>query len=146
MCRWSFGHTERGEKKRGEGARGDLVLGQVWFPLDQRPGVGLFVQAERPKGEQRQPDVCSSQPDCHRGSISCSASLSRPSCPHPLLCIPPFHPPLWNKVQKGLLNCLRMFSVYVLFMRVVSEPLALPSLKLSHVMDMSFICEPSPVY
>lgn len=31
-----------------------LVLEQVWFPLDQRPGVGLFVQAERPKGEQRQ--------------------------------------------------------------------------------------------
>lgn len=35
----------------------DLVLGQVWFPLDQRPGVSLFVQAECPKGEQRQPEV-----------------------------------------------------------------------------------------
>lgn len=33
------------------------VGGAVWFPLDQRPWFGLFVQAERPKGEQRQLDV-----------------------------------------------------------------------------------------
>lgn len=58
--RWSYRERDGGgwEKKEGrEGERGDLVLEQVWFPLDQRPGVGLFVQAERPKGEQRQPDV-----------------------------------------------------------------------------------------
>lgn len=49
------GGMESEEKERKK--IGDLVLEQVWFPLDQRPGVGLFVQAERPKGEQRQLDV-----------------------------------------------------------------------------------------
>lgn len=51
MCRY------RGAGERRDAERGDLVLEQVWFPLDQRPGISLFVQAERPKGEQRQPDV-----------------------------------------------------------------------------------------
>lgn len=49
--------VERGGGRKGKKKIGDLVLEQVWFPLDQRPGVGLFVQAERPKGEQRQLDV-----------------------------------------------------------------------------------------
>lgn len=38
--------------REGEKGKAYSVLGQVWFPLDQRPGVRLFVQAERPKGEQ----------------------------------------------------------------------------------------------
>lgn len=97
---------------RRKGKRGDLVLEQVWFPLDQRPGVGLFVQAERPKGEQRQHDVAPPNRTAIEGVSA--ASL------WPLLSSsPPSHPPLWNKVQTGLLNCLRMFSVYVLFMRAV---------------------------
>lgn len=55
------------EKKRREGERVDLVLEQVWFPLDRRPGVGLFVQPERPKGEQRQPDVAPPNPAAMEG-------------------------------------------------------------------------------
>lgn len=77
VCRWSDGHTERGEKKRREIERG--VLGQVWFPLDQRPGVGLFVQAERPKGEQRQPDVAPPNPNAIEGvSAAVLHSLAPP--------------------------------------------------------------------
>lgn len=108
-----------GERSReGKREKRDLVLGQVWFPLDQRPGVRLFVQAERPKGEQRQPDVSTSNQATIEGISAAVLSLL------PLLSlshfwIPPSHPPFWNKVQAGLLNSLRMFSVYVLFMRAV---------------------------
>lgn len=113
---------QRGGRRRG-GGRSKRGFGPWAGLVPIRPEArGRFVCTGRTS--QRRTEAawcCSSQPDCHRGSISCSASLSRSSCPHPLLCIPPFHPPLWNKVQKGLLNCLRMFSVYVLFMRVVSR-------------------------
>lgn len=54
MSQQNPGHME---SSGGEGERGDLVLEQVWFPLDQRPGVGLFVQAEGPRGKCRQFDV-----------------------------------------------------------------------------------------
>lgn len=119
-----------GRRRGGKEQEGDLVLGQVWFPLDQRPGVGLFVQAERPRGEQRQPDVAPPHPTATEGESAaalCSLSSTPPRLLPPLLSPVPFctslhstHP-YWNKVQKGLLNCLRMFSVYVLFMRVMSR-------------------------
>lgn len=89
MCRRSIGHTERGEgmvgeeeeegrRKRGFGPWAGLV------PI--RPEArGRFVCTGRTS--QRRTEAarcCSSQPGRHRGSISCSASLSRPSCPRPL--------------------------------------------------------------
>lgn len=104
VCWRSFGHTARKEEKR-EGERRDLVLGQDLVPI--RPeALGRFVCTGR-KSQRRMEAAwcCSSQLDCHRQSISCSASLSFPSCPRPRLCILPFHPVLWNNVQKGLLNC-----------------------------------------
>lgn len=44
--------------------------------------------------------------------------------------IPPSHPPSWNKIQTSPSNCLRMFSVYVLFMRAV---LWIPVRDLGHI-------------
>lgn len=91
-----------------------MVLRQVWFPLDPRPGVRLFVQAERPRGEHRRADVAPPHavplppPSPPPSLLSPSASFS---------CVPSLHPPERNKVQRGPLNCLRMFCVYVLFMR-----------------------------
>lgn len=98
-----------GERRRGgKDQEGDLVLGQVWFPLDQRPGVGLFVQAERPRGDQRQPDVTPPYPAAIEGESAtalCSFS-STPPCPstlvpRPLLYIPSLHPPLLEQSPKG---------------------------------------------
>ena len=119
VCRRSFGHTQRageeeeGRRKRGFGPWAGLV------PI--RPEArGRFVCTARTS--QRRTEAawcCSSQPGRHGGSISCSASLSCPSCPRPLTASLHYTHPLWNKVQMGLLNCLRMFSVYVLFMRAV---------------------------
>lgn len=79
-----------------EGGRRDLVLEQVWFPLDQRPGVGLFVQAECPEGELRQSDVA--PPNwvaMERISAAVLPALT-PPCPRPLYffaSLLPTHPP-----------------------------------------------------
>lgn len=128
----------------GKRERGDLVLGQVWFPLDQRPRVCLFVQAERPKGEQRQPDVSPPNRAAIQGTSAVGLSLL-PLLSLSCFCTPPSHPPFWNKVQEGLLKCLRMFSVYVLFMRAV---LWVPVRGLRPTVPeiVSLICEPNLVY
>lgn len=116
-------------KKRKEKKIGDLVLEQVWFPLDQRPGVGLFVQAERPKGEQRQLDVAPPNQAAIEG-ISAAVLHSLGLLSQSPFWIPPSHPPSWNKIQTSPSNCLRMFSVYVLFMRAV---LWIPVRDLGHI-------------
>lgn len=85
-----------GERRRGgKDQEGDLVLGQVWFPLDQRPGVGLFVQAERPRGDQRQPDVAPPYPAAIEGESAtalCSFSSTPPLFLHPCPPSPFVHP------------------------------------------------------
>lgn len=86
--RWSYRDGGRGGGDEEKGREGDLVLEQVWFPLDQRPGVGLFVQAERPKGEQ--PDVA---PPNRAAIEGVSAAVLHSLAPSPfstsLLPIPP---------------------------------------------------------
>lgn len=146
---WSY--RKRMGREAGEREGVDLVLEQVWFPLDQRPGVGLFVQAERPRGEQRQPDVAPPSLATIEGvSAALPLSLSlAPQYPRPLSASLHSSSPQWNKVQSGLLNCLRMFFVYVLFMRAAPRSSCQspwPYCPGNAAFDMSLICEANPVF
>lgn len=104
--RCSFGHTAGVGVKEGWGKRGfGPWAGLVPIRLEAQ---GRFICTGRVS--QRRTEgawCCSSQPNIEGVSAA---------VPQPIL---PFHPLLWNQVQKGLLNCLWMFSVYVLLLRSV---------------------------
>lgn len=128
------------EKKRRERERGDLVLEQVWFPLDQRPGIGLFVQAERPKGEQGQPDVAPPNLAAMEGISAAVLHSLTPPVPVPFL--HPFFPP--NPQEQSPNASSKLFTdlhclCAIHKSRVKSSCQSPWPDCLNHVIDMSFI-------
>lgn len=147
---WSY--RKRMGREAGEREGVDLVLEQVWFPLDQRPGVGLFVQAERPRGEQRQPDVAPPSPATIEGvsaALPLSLSLSRPAISPSPLCIPPFQQP---SVEQSPIGSSKLFTD-VLCLCAIHESCSESSCQSpwpycpgNAAFDMSLICEANPVF
>ena len=122
-------HSVR-EMKAGGG--GGLLLGQVWFPLDPRPWLGLFVQAESPKGEQRQP-----WRDYQLQFFTLSLSFSLSLYPTPPVLIP-FSASFSStpRMEQSPGRSSKLFTDVHCLWRIPVR--ALLSSKPSHVTDVSF--------